>query len=124
MGSAFFVASSAARFNVSSKVVTCLERPKFIAFSRTLMASGGKGKRITSFLRNPSVTELKLTAFYIPTFRASFKPEITSSFVKSILAEELLVGCKIVVETSSMMLHENKLIIIKQASNFIFNESH
>jgi hypothetical protein len=88
------------------------------------MASGGKGKRITSFLRNPSVTELKLTAFFIPKFRASFKPEITSSFVKSILEGELLVGFKKVVEASSIMLHENKLIINKLASNFIFNESH
>jgi hypothetical protein len=34
-----------------------------------------------SFFKNPSVIEVKLTAFFIPTFKASFNPEMTSSLL-------------------------------------------
>jgi hypothetical protein len=51
------------------------------AFSLTFIASGGKGKRIASFFKKPSVIEVKFTEFLIPTERASLNPEITSSLV-------------------------------------------
>jgi len=52
------------------------------------------------FFMNPSVTEVKLTEFLIPTFKASFNPDITSLLVSEGVDVES-VGAKTDPATSS-----------------------
>ena len=64
---ASFVASSAARFKVVSNFSTCPLNPRFNAFSFTLIASGGKGKRMVGLPKKPSRTDVNETEF-LPQF--------------------------------------------------------
>ena len=74
--------SSAALFKAVSNSVTFFCIPNFINLSFMACASAGQGINKSGFFKKPSAFEAAPDELFVPTLNASFKPLITSSFVK------------------------------------------
>ena len=98
IGEALLAASSAARFMERMALSTCLPNPILRKVFSAFCASAGINILMAASLKKPSIAEILLVPFSVPTFKASFNPLIISSLlnadfppdIPSILSTEVL----------------------------------